>query len=363
MTAVDRPNSKFSPAMDAPSAKFQCTVLVVDDEPAILGLLKDLLHDEFNVVAAGSAEEAKEILSSRSVDIVLTDQQLPTQSGVQLLEHVCLHSPQTIRILMTGMGRLEDAVDAINCGRVHRYLFKPWKSDQLLHTLRLSARQSLLERSHEQLLEELRKFNLELEKKVHQRTEELEQANRQLQQRNQMLVRLALTDPLTGLPNRRAMDRLAKTEIVRRTRYPSSIAIGFIDVDHFKDINTLHQLSGGDQALVWLAQTLVAAVRTVDTVGRVGGEEFMVVAPETDSDGAWILAERIRTTVEQSSTQFASHEIRLTVSLGIAVAPAGQQVGYDQLRHIAAEALGEAKLAGRNKSVMRVVGAETFAQK
>lgn len=331
-------------------------MLVVDDEAAILGLLRELLEDEFDVVTAGSAEEAKTALASRPVDIVLTDQQLPMQSGVQFLEHVCLHSPQTVRILMTGMGRLEDAVDAINCGRVHRYLFKPWKADQLLHTIRLAARQHLLEKSHEQLLEELRKFNLELEKKVHQRTTELEQANRQLQQRNLMLTRMALTDPLTGLPNRRAMDRIAKNELVRRARYPSPVAIGLVDIDHFKDVNSTFLLSGGDHALTWLAGVLAAAVRTVDTVGRVGGEEFMVVAPETDAEGAWILAERMRTTVANGVTHFAGADIRLTISVGMAVAPLGAPGGYDQLRHAAAAALAEAKTAGRNKSVLTVLG-------
>lgn len=357
MAAFASPNPGGSNSVSSNTDTYRCTILVVDDEPAILGLLRELLETEFHIVTASSAEEARTVLNTRPVDIVLTDQQLPGQSGVNLLEQVCIRSPQTIRILMTGMGRLEDAVDAINCGRVHRYLFKPWKADQLLHTIRLSARQYLLERSHEQLLEELRKFNLELEQKVHQRTVELEQANRQLQQRNLMLVRMALTDPLTGLPNRRAMDRLAKNEIVRRTRYPSPIAIALIDVDHFKDVNSAHLLSGGDHALSWLAQVLVGAVRTVDTVGRVGGEEFMVVAPETDPEGGWTLAERIRTTVENAVTQFSGIDIHLTVSIGMAVAPAGMQVGYDQLRHVAAEALGEAKLAGRNKSVMRVLEA------
>jgi response regulator RpfG family c-di-GMP phosphodiesterase len=201
-----------------PPGQYRCSVLLVDDEPANRGQLRDHLQDEFDVIPCGSSDEAKAVLDARAVDIVLTDQQLPGSCGVQLLEHVGLHSPHSIRILMTGLGRLEDAVDAINCGRVHRYLFKPWKGEQLLHTMRLAARSYLLERSHEHLLDELRKFNLELEKKVHQRTLELEQANKQLQQRNMMLTRMALTDPLTGLPNRRAMDRLAKNELIRRMR-------------------------------------------------------------------------------------------------------------------------------------------------
>jgi diguanylate cyclase (GGDEF)-like protein len=331
----------------------------VDDEPAIRKLLQDLLQTDFEVLITSSAEEARQILAQRSVDIVLTDQQLPGQSGVQLLEHVCLHSPQTIRILMTGMGRLEDAVDAINCGRVHHYLFKPWKADQLVHTMRQAARSYLLERSNVQLLEELRRLNLELEQRVQQRTAELEDANRQLHQKNLMLKKMALTDSLTGLPNRRAIDRLAKQELVRRERYPHALAVGLIDADHFHDINARYLLTGGDHTLTWLSATLGKALRTVDAIGRVGGEEFMVVAPETDLEGATILAERIRSTVATSHTTFNGATIRLTVSVGMAVAPAGVTVTYEQVRHAAAAALNEAKAAGRNRCVLRVLPGAT----
>jgi diguanylate cyclase (GGDEF)-like protein len=343
--------------VDTTANGYKCSVLIVDDEPAIRGLLTELLASDFEVLSVSSAEAARELLQHRPVDVILTDQQLPGQSGVQLLEHVCLHWPHTVRILMTGLGRLEDAVDAINCGRVHRYLFKPWKADQLLYTLQHAARTHRLERSHEQLLDELRRLNLELEQRVHQRTRELEDANRQLQQKNTMLKKMALTDALTGLPNRRAMDRLAKSELLRRSRYPSPLALGIVDADHFKDINSQHLLSGGDHALTWLAQVLALSVRTVDTVGRIGGEEFMVVAPETDYDGAWTLAERMRLTVEQGHTRFADQTIRMTVSVGMVVAPPDVPVSYEQLRHAAAATLAEAKSTGRNCSVLRVLPA------
>jgi len=258
---------------------------------------------------------------------------------------------------MTGLGRLEDAVDAINCGRVHHYLFKPWKADQLLHTMRQAARTYLLERSHAQLLDELRRFNMELEQRVNQRTMELEEANRQLQQRNQMLRKMALTDELTGLPNRRAIDRLARQELVRRLRYPSPLAIGLIDADDFKEINSLYTLSGGDHMLTWLGQALGQAVRTVDTVGRVGGEEFMVVAPETDLEGASILAERIRQVVDNGETTYNGARVHITISVGMVVAPSGVDVEYKHIRDAAAAALSEAKATGKNRSVLRVLPA------
>jgi diguanylate cyclase (GGDEF)-like protein len=334
---------------------YRCSILVVDDEPAIRSLLTELLAGEFEVVTADSAESARELLAGRSVDIILTDQQLPGQNGVQLLEHVCLHSPQTIRIMMTGLGRLEDAVDAINCGRVQHYLFKPFKGEQILHTMRQACHSHLLEKSNTQLMEELRRLNVELEQRVRVRTAELEEANRELHQKNSMLKKMALTDPLTNLPNRRAIDRVARQELVRRSRYPSALAIGMVDADNFREINSRHLHTGGDHVLTWLGRTLGQAVRTVDTIGRVGGEEFMVVAPETDIEGANTLAERMRSTVETSCTVYKGATIRLTVSVGIAVAPIGAEVTHEQLRHAAAAALGEAKMAGRNRCVMRVL--------
>jgi len=334
---------------------YRCSILVVDDEPAIRSLLAELLGAEFDVITAESAEVARAVLSERPIDIVLTDQQLPGQSGVQLLEHVCLHSPQTIRLMMTGLGRLEDAVDAINCGRVQHYLFKPFKNDQILHTLRQAAHSYVLERSHDQLLEELRRLNLELEQRVQVRTAELEDANRELHQKNSMLKKMALTDARTGLPNLRAIDRLAKQELLRRSRYPSALALGLIDVDDFKGINTRYLHTGGNRVLRWLGRTLEKAVRTVDTVGRVGGDEFMVVAPETDLEGAGILGERIRSTVAGGILAINKVSIHITVSVGIGVAPAGAEVTYDQLHAAAAAAVGEAQAGGRNRSAIRVL--------
>ena len=132
-----------------------------------------------------------------------------------------------------------------------------------------------------------------------ERTRELQESNHLLEQRSRELERLALTDPLTGLFNRRAMEELARFELKRHARYPSPLTLGYIDVDHFKQVNTDYHLTGGDEVLRALARILVGTLREVDSVGRIGGEEFLVIARETNEEGALILAERIRSTVEQ----------------------------------------------------------------
>src|SRR5262249_27211975 len=148
-----------------------------------------------------------------------------------------------------------------------------------------------LERRNEKLMLELRQLNEELEQRVQQRTRQLEEANHELQLKNKMLEKLALTDPLTGLPNRRAMDRLAERELRRRHRYPSPLALGLVDVDHFKKINENFLLPGGDFILIEMGKSLTGSLRTVDFLGRVGGEEFLLVAPETNVVGATTLGE------------------------------------------------------------------------
>ena len=325
----------------------------MDDEPALAALARGLLSNDYDLRCAASAEEAQMLLARQDFDIVVSDQQLPGLQGIPFLEWCREHAGRAVRILMTGVYSMDEAVEAINSGLAQRFLFKPWRPEQLVNLVRHAARTFLLERSHENLLDELRKLNLELEERVADRTRELEHTNRQLEQRNSMLQKMALTDALTGLPNRRAIDRLAKTEVLRRARTPSPLAVGLVDADFFKTINTRFLLPGGDHALSWLGQMLVNSVRTIDTVGRVGGEEFMIVAPETDRDGAAILAERIRRTVEEGETTFKGETIRLTVSVGMVVVEADTLVGFDQMRHAAAAALSEAKEAGRNCCVIK----------
>jgi diguanylate cyclase (GGDEF)-like protein len=352
---TDTPPDRMACAWSPLVSTRKCSLLVVDDEPYILPTLSALLVDTFEVITADSAESAQQVFATRDVDLILTDQRMPRTTGTQLLEWVRDHSPKTVRLLMTGYAELEDAVEAINRGQVYHYLLKPWRTEELLQVLRNAAEKFELERNQEKLLEELRQLNLELEKRVVERTRELQEANHLLQQRTRELEMLALTDPLTALLNRRAIDDVARSELRRHARYHSSLALGVIDADHFREINRRYLLPGGDAVLISLARTLTSSLRTVDSVGRIGGEEFLVVAPETDNEGAVHLAERIRSKVEESRTTYKDQEIEVTVSIGFAVVEGERDAEYDQLKHVASAALSEAKAAGRNCCVVRTL--------
>jgi diguanylate cyclase (GGDEF)-like protein len=131
--------------------------------------------------------------------------------------------------------------------------------------------------------------------------------------------------------------------------------VGYIDVDHFKRVNTEYLLTGGDQVLRSLARILAGSVREVDSVGRVGGEEFLVIARETGTDGAAILAERIRSTVESNPVEYNGQNIPITVSVGFAAAEVGVPADHDEMVRLAAAALDHAKRTGRNRCEIRTV--------
>jgi diguanylate cyclase (GGDEF)-like protein len=190
---------------------------------------------------------------------------------------------------------------------------------------------------------------------VAERTRELEEANLLLQQRTRELERLALTDPLTGLFNRRAIEEPVRFELKRHARYPSALALGYVDVDHFKEVNTQYLLTGGDEVLKALARILTGSLREVDSVGRVGGEEFLVVARETNVEGATAVAERIRTTVANTPIVYNGQKITITVSVGFAVTQDGVAVDQMALTELAAEALAHAKANGRNRCEVRLL--------
>ena len=334
----------------------KCSLLVVDDEPYILPTLAALLGSEFNVLTADCVEAAQAVFARQPVDLILTDQKMPRITGIQLLEWVREHHPRTVRILMTGYAELEDAVDAINRGHVYHYLLKPWRTEELLQILRNAAEKSGLERNRDDLLEQLRQLNSELEQRVAERTRALEEANRLLEQRARELERLALTDSLTGLFNRRAMEELARFELKRHARYPSPLTIGLIDIDRFKEINTRYLLPGGDEALKGLARLLTNSLREVDSVGRIGGDEFLIIARETNEEGATRLAERIRATVAATPIDYEKQLIHLSVSVSFAVAEIGVTTDFDTMYRLAAGAIKEAKDRGRNCFAIHCLG-------
>ncbi|MCQ4310598.1 diguanylate cyclase [Pseudomonas stutzeri] len=171
---------------------------------------------------------------------------------------------------------------------------------------------------------------------------------RQLQAANQELQRLSSTDRLTGLFNRGHWEEMLRQDYARHRRYDSNAALVMFDIDHFKKINDKYGHQAGDAVIQQTANLIRQSMRGADVAGRYGGEEFVVLLPDTDSQGAVMFAERLRQSSEAYEVNHENHRIRFTISFGIADLSLPTS-GYAQLIERADSALYASKSAGRNR--------------
>lgn len=167
------------------------------------------------------------------------------------------------------------------------------------------------------------------------------------------LLRLASTDPLTGAFNRREFTSIAEREALRANRYHHPLSVLMLDIDHFKRLNDTYGHGAGDKALQRFTMICTNALRNVDVFGRWGGEEFIALLPETDIQGATIIAERLRKLTADNLLTYNDHKINFTVSIGIAEFKDGE-TSIDGVLGRADNAVYDAKKAGRDRiSVFR----------
>lgn len=163
------------------------------------------------------------------------------------------------------------------------------------------------------------------------------------------LNRLATTDSLTGIPNRRHFFKQARIELSRRDRYGQDISSMMLDIDFFKEVNDTYGHAAGDQVLAGVAQVCHKTMRTVDLLARYGGEEFIFLLPETNLEQAQAAAERLRKAIEETRFETEAGAIAVTASIGVAGLNGEQPPNLDHLLIHADRALYEAKLRGRNQ--------------
>lgn len=173
----------------------------------------------------------------------------------------------------------------------------------------------------------------------------------------EQLERLATTDALTGVANRRQFLTSAEAEWSRFQRYQRPLSLIMIDIDHFKSVNDRFGHATGDEVIRWIATACAEGQRASDIVGRLGGEEFAILLPETSPDDAVMVAERIRKTIAARMLTFHKVNFRVTASFGVASATLSMS-GVSALMHASDLALYNAKNQGRDRVVLFAPPAE-----
>ena len=318
-----------------------CQALVVDDDKTILSVISEVLSEHaITTHTVESAEAALELYARVPIDVVLTDVQMSGMSGFDLLKRLKLVNPNVKVIVMTAFDSYESVLQALQLG-AYDYIQKPLKNyPAIVAAIQRAYENAKLQRENTDLLIQLTASH-----------DQLSAANRSLIDANQKLKRLAVTDSLTNLYNRRFFDQAIKREVGRRNRYQLALTLVMIDVDHFKQFNDTHGHDGGDQALKLVARVLVDSSRSSDIVCRYGGEEFIVILPLTTPDEGTVYAERARKIIERTSIELKNGEkSHITISLGIAGAVKnGPPIGTEDLISCADSALYKAKAEGRNQ--------------
>ncbi len=303
------------------------TVLVVDDSPVARKLVEHALPaGEYTLLVAATGQEALEIFEKHHPGLIITDWLMPDLTGIELCQRIRARPEGacTYIILLTSISDKAQIVKALEAG-ADDFLTKPFHAEELLARAR-----------------------------VGRRTVEL---HREIEAKNRLLEQLALTDPLTGLSNRRAIQEWALRQWSGATRHGFSIWAMMADLDHFKSVNDTHGHHAGDLVLKKFTEVLRESIRQSDMCARVGGEEFLVILTHTDQEGVVVLAERIRALFATHVFEFEGGRIQVTASFGIAGPPPGRSPDFDQLVARADAALYVAKRLGRNRVEIMPEGA------
>jgi diguanylate cyclase (GGDEF)-like protein/PAS domain S-box-containing protein len=209
----------------------------------------------------------------------------------------------------------------------HYRIFRPDGSIRYLHDHTTSERDSTgkIVQLHGYLIDETRQKKLE-----------------------QALTEMATTDGLTGLANRRHLMNELEAECARFRRMGNAISVLMLDLDHFKRINDTWGHAAGDAVLYHFSEVIKTLIRKTDRIGRFGGEEFVIVLPETTAQGALVFAEKVRGSINESTVIFEDIAIHYTVSIGIASCTDRKAENADSILQKADQALYQAKTKGRN---------------
>jgi diguanylate cyclase (GGDEF)-like protein len=305
-------------------AEQQRHILCVEDDADDLFLLKECLSGfvggstPYELTSCTTLKNALETAKPDRTDLILLDLYLPDSQGFDSFSALHTAFPQIPIVILSSLDDERIASEAVRQG-AQDYLVKgtidPWRMGRII--------QYALER--------------------HRILQELNQATAQLE-------KLALNDPLTALLNRRGLERSLTHDFSRWDRAGSVSAVILIDMDNFKKINDGHGHAAGDVVLKEVARRFTRLLRAHDLASRVGGDEFLIVLPDTRLAEARRLAERIRASLAQSPVKTPmGQDLSFTASLGVVSIPPGQPPSIDSLLELTHQTLYQSKREGRNR--------------
>jgi two-component system, cell cycle response regulator len=295
-------------------------ILIAEDDPVSRRLLElFLVKWGFEVAVATTGTEALTMLERMDAPrLAILDWMMPGMEGVQVCQKLRESSdrPYVYVLLLTARTQKEDLLQGLESG-ADDYLTKPFDSQELRARLHVGQR------------------ILDLQDQLIAAGEEL-------------LYR-ATHDNLTGMVNRGVIMDTLRRERARQTREGGSFGIVLVDLDHFKYVNDTYGHLAGDEVLRDAAQRMMACVRPYDSVGRYGGEEFLIVVPSSDAMGTMGLAERIRRAIEATPMMTNSIPIAVTASFGVTASVDKSPLDPQEILRLADAALYRAKERGRNR--------------
>jgi two-component system cell cycle response regulator len=301
---------------DAVSPDLQ--VLVVDDSPVYRKLVEHALEGgPYSLLFAKSGREALELYARYLPGIVITDWMMPDLSGLDLCQRLRadVHRGYTYIILLTSIAEKDNVVKGLAAG-ADDYLTKPFDPAELMGRIGVGRR--------------------------------IIDLHRQIDAKNKLLEEMAHSDPLTGLPNRRAIEEWAGRQLRGAARHGFPYWVVLADLDSFKSINDTYGHEGGDALLQKFAEILKTVIRASDICGRLGGDEFLLVITHVEADSINKTVERFREKLAEQQFQIGDEKVTITASFGIAGFHGKEIVDFNTLVRRADKALYAAKRAGRN---------------
>ncbi len=294
-------------------------ILIIEDELIFRRMVKKyLLEAGYEIVEAEDGLSAWELFQKEPFQLVITDWMMPGLDGPALVQKIRTSGQRsyTYIIMLTAMDDKDNIVLGLESG-ADEYLTKPFNSRELIARVASGMRILRLE-------------------------EELMQARHQMEA-------LAMHDGLTGLLNRRAIEEYAEAEFNMAGRKERPLSVILIDIDHFKNVNDQFGHKFGDHALQQVGKILTEELRTYDRIGRWGGEEFILILPETQLGDAATVAERVRIRTAATLISLENGEsFSIHISLGVACTT-GQFQSLAKLIDAADQALYQAKQTGRDR--------------